>query len=110
MSEPTDGPQPDRGDTDAAESRDFERLGLAAVSLLAIGTVAYHWFEGWSWVDSLYFSAVTLTTVGYGDLSPTTDAAKLFTVLYIVSGVTVIVTYLNARLLRRRRNRRPSRP
>lgn len=110
MTEHTDGPEPDRGDTDATESRDYERLGLAAVGLLAIGTVVYHWLEGWSWVDSLYFSAVTLTTVGYGDLSPTTDAAKLFTVVYIFSGMTVIVTYLNARLLRRRRNRGPSRP
>ena len=61
-------------------------------------------------MDSLYFSAVTLTTVGYGDLSPTTDAAKLFAVVYIFSGVTVIVTYLNARCLRRRRNRGPWRP
>lgn len=88
--------------------RDDERLGLTAVGLLVIGTVAYHWFEGWTWVDSLYFRAATRTTVGYGDMSPTTDAAKLFTVPYMLSGVTIIVTYLNAPLLRRRRDRQPS--
>lgn len=58
--------------------------GLAAGTLLT-GTVVYHLLEDWSWVDSLYFSVVTLTTVGYGDLSPTTDLSKLFTVVYLVT-------------------------
>ncbi|MGB8386260.1 MAG: potassium channel family protein [Dermatophilaceae bacterium] len=44
---------------------------------------------------------VTLTTVGFGDLTPTSDALKLFTVAYILTGVTILITYLNARLQRR---------
>lgn len=55
--------------------------------LLGLGTVFYSSSEGWSYVDSFYFSAVTLATVGYGDLYPTTPISKLFTVAYIFVGV-----------------------
>lgn len=55
--------------------------------LLILGTVFYSFQEGWSYIDAFYFSVVTLTTVGYGDLHPTTTASKLFTVVYIFIGV-----------------------
>ncbi len=61
-------------------------LLVSAASMVGVGTVAYHLLEGWSLLDSLYFSVVTLATVGYGDLTPTTVPAKLFTVGYILSG------------------------
>ncbi|CAN5863566.1 hypothetical protein BH23ACT4_BH23ACT4_07370 [soil metagenome] len=51
--------------------------------------------EGWSWVDSFYFTVVTLTTVGYGDLAPSGDISKLFTVFLIVAGVGFILAFLN---------------
>ena len=63
--------------------------------VLGVGTVVYRILEDWSWVDSFYFSAVALTTVGFGDLAPSTDAAKLFTVFYIFSGVSLIGALLN---------------
>jgi hypothetical protein len=55
-------------------------------TLLVIGTVFYSVVEGWSPLDSLYFSMITLTTVGYGDLTPSTPASRSFTVLYILVG------------------------
>ena len=55
----------------------------------------YTWLEGWSPVDALYFSVVTLATVGYGDLHPTTDAAKLFTVVYILLGLGVLAAFIS---------------
>lgn len=55
--------------------------------LLSLGTVFYSSEEGWSYIDSVYFSVVTLTTVGYGDLHPTTTTSKLFTIAYIFIGV-----------------------
>ena len=75
----------------------YKVLTVSAFLLLALGTVVYHFLEGWSWVDSLYFSVVAVTTVGFGDLSPSTDGSKLFTVVYILLGITVITTYLNNR-------------
>ena len=53
--------------------------------------------EDWSIVDSLYFSVVTATTVGFGDLTPSTDGAKLFTIVYIISGISIIGKFLDAR-------------
>ena len=73
-------------------------LAFSALMLLAVGTVAYRLLEDWSWVDSLYFCVVAVTTVGFGDLSPTSDGAKLFTIFYIFSGVAIISLFLNERL------------
>ena len=53
------------------------------VGLLVAGTVVYSIVEGWSPLDSLYFSVVTLATVGYGDLHPVTDLGKAFTIVYL---------------------------
>lgn len=79
----------------------YRILTLAALTLLAVGTVAYQILEGWGWIDSLYFSTVALTTVGFGDLAPTSSTSKLFTVFYILSGIGLITTYLQARLAAR---------
>jgi hypothetical protein len=67
---------------------------LSAV-LVGTGTVVYHTLEDWSWLDSLYFTIVTLTTVGYGDLTPSSAASKTFTMLYIVSGISLLAAMLN---------------
>jgi len=71
------------------EKRIASIIGLVIV-LLSIGTAFYHNLEGWSYVDSLYFSTTTLTTVGYGDLTPTHNISKLFTVVFILVGVGII--------------------
>ena len=63
------------------------------VGLLVLGTLVYSFLEGWSLLDSLYFSVVTLATVGYGDLHPVTDLGKLFTIMYILTGVGVLVVF-----------------
>ncbi|MEL6638741.1 MAG: potassium channel family protein, partial [Bacteroidota bacterium] len=58
------------------------------------GTIVYHYLEGWSWVDCLYFSVITLTTIGYGDFSPVTTGGKLFTILYILMGLGMILSFI----------------
>ena len=63
---------------------------LLAAVVLAGGTIYYVNAEGWSVVDALYFSVVTLTTIGFGDLAPTRDATKLFTVVYSLVGIGII--------------------
>ena len=62
--------------------------------LILTGMVFYHQWEGWSWLDSLYFSVVTLTTVGYGDLSPQTSVGKIFTMIYIILGLGILSSFI----------------
>lgn len=73
-----------------------EFRGLFTLTILVIffGAWFYHVREGWSWLDSFYFTIVTLTTVGYGDLSPQTAVGKLFTMLYIVLGLSIISSFI----------------
>ncbi|MGY6499970.1 MAG: potassium channel family protein [Acidimicrobiales bacterium] len=71
--------------------------------VLAVGTVFYTRIEGWSVVDSLYFSVITLLTIGYGDLAPTSDASKLFTVVYALVGVGVLASFVTVLVMNLRR-------
>lgn len=73
----------------------YRDLLLTTVVILGIGTIVYHYVEGWKWLDSLYFSAITLTTIGYGDFSPQTDLGKIFTLFYILIGLGIILTFIN---------------
>ena len=87
------------------------KLILASVAaLLAVGTVVYSILEGWSLVDSLYFSVVTLATVGYGDLTPTTDVAKLFTIGYILTGIGIVAAFASEVAKHRVEVSRPAEP
>ncbi len=54
----------------------------AMLLLLLAGTVLFHQIEGWRWVDSFYFTGVSLLTIGYGDLTPTHDLSKILTVIF----------------------------
>lgn len=67
-------------------------LGIisAIIILFAIGTITYHNLEGWNGVDSFYFTGMTLTTIGYGDLHPTTEASKIFTVFFSLAGIGIV--------------------
>jgi voltage-gated potassium channel len=69
-------------------------LVLLVVVVLAGGTTFYTRAESWSVVDSIYFTAITLTTIGYGDLTPSSDAAKLFTVAYSLVGIGLMGTFI----------------
>lgn len=58
---------------------------------ILLGTVLFHRLEGWGWVDSFYFTIVSLTTVGYGDLTPTTPISKLVASFFLLNGVAILV-------------------
>ena len=81
----------------------FRALALLVIATLLTGTIFYSLHEGWSVVDSFYFT--TLTTVGFGDLTPTTVLSKLFTVVYILTGISIILGFVDvvAKETRRRR-------
>lgn len=73
---------------------EFRSLLYLAVLTLAIGTIFYHSVEGWRWLDSFYFSVITLTTIGFGDFTPKTDIGKIFTVIYIFVGLGILLGFI----------------
>lgn len=81
-------------------TRQFQATATAAFTILAVGCVFYHIVEKLSWVDALYFTVITLATVGYGDITPKTELGKLFTVLYVLLGVGIIATFANLMIKR----------
>lgn len=66
------------------------------ILVLIIGTIFYHNIEGWGYLDSTYFSVVTMTTVGYGDLNPITNIGKIFTMFYIFAGLLTVFYLLSS--------------
>jgi voltage-gated potassium channel len=66
------------------------RLLLALLaSIIASGTVFFRFVEGWSWLDSYFFTVVTLSTVGYGNLVPATVLGKIGTTVFIITGLGI---------------------
>jgi len=66
------------------------RLALnLLVAVIVVATIFYSTVEGWSVIDSVYFSVSTATTVGYGELVPTTTGSKLFTTIYMIASTTL---------------------
>ncbi|HVS17009.1 MAG TPA: potassium channel family protein, partial [Planctomycetota bacterium] len=67
------------------------RLALAVAALLAVvlwGTLGLMWIEGWDFTQALYFTLITVTTVGYGDegIGP---SGRIFAMLFLVVGIGV---------------------
>jgi len=72
----------------------FRLLVSLTASLLLVGTWVFHKVEGWSYLDSFYFSAISAATVGYGDFAPKTPAGKLLAVFYVFCGIGLLVVLL----------------
>ena len=65
-------------------------LGLLA-AVFAGGTIGYRLIEGADWWDSFYMTAITLTTVGYGEVFPLSHAGEVFTVLLLFAGLGLLL-------------------
>ncbi len=73
---------------------EFRGIFAVLVILIVSGTTFYSTVEGWPVVDSFYFCVMTLSTIGYGDLTPTTGLSKLFTVVYVFVGLGVFAAFI----------------
>ncbi len=82
----------------AAVWRDPETkaLPVVAATLVLTGTIFYWHFEDWTPIEALYFCVVTLTTVGFGDFTPTMAGTQIFTIVYILTGFGVLVALLTS--------------
>ena len=57
--------------------------------IVMIGTVGFHYLEGVNLITSLYWTIVTVATIGYGDVVPHTMGGRIFSIIIIISGVSV---------------------
>jgi len=72
------------------------RVLLVVLLTLLVGSTYFYWsVEGWSVIDALYFSVMTMSTIGYGDLVPTTTLSKLFTIIYSLLSIGVFVAVVS---------------
>lgn len=66
------------------------------ILIVLTGSIFYHNVEHWKWLDSFYFSIMTLTTVGYGDLTVKHDISKIFTIIYSIIGIGMFLSFVNS--------------
>ena len=74
---------------------EFQAIIFLLAAAVAIGSAFYHWVEGWSWLDSAYFSVVALTTVGDATLGPTSGLSKIFTMGFSLVGIGLVLAFLS---------------
>src|SRR6476469_1748551 len=68
----------------------------AVLVVIAFGTVGFRVIEGWSILDSLYVAVQTVTTVGYGDRTPATQNGRIFSTVFMLAGVGVVLYALTS--------------
>lgn len=71
------------------------KLVLLLLFITGFGTAGYMIIEKWDFLDALFMSVETLTTVGYGFIKPLSEAGRIFTIIYILFGV-ILFLYLAA--------------
>ena len=71
---------------------EFRILFVLIVLLLLTGAIFYSEVEGYDLIDSLYFSVMIMSTIGYGELTLSTSTAKIFTIVYAFVSIGVFIT------------------
>ena len=73
---------------------EFRALAILLVFMLIGGTLFFHQEQGWTLLDSLYFCVMTISTIGYGDLAPTSPVSKTFTMAYAILGIGLFASFV----------------
>lgn len=63
---------------------------LLLIAIVLIGVAGYKMISGYSWVDALYMTVITMTTVGFGEVVPLDDESKVFTIFLILASVVIV--------------------
>ncbi|WP_044403507.1 TrkA family potassium uptake protein [Lacinutrix sp. Hel_I_90] len=71
------------------KSKIYTAFALLFIVLL-IGVLGFRTISGYSWVDAVYMTVITITTVGFGEVQPLDDASKIFTIFLILSSIVIV--------------------
>ncbi|MGW8273371.1 MAG: potassium channel family protein, partial [Thermodesulfovibrionales bacterium] len=66
--------------------------------VIALGCVGYSLIEGWSLLDALYMTIITLTTIGFQEVKPLSQSGRIFTIVFVLFGVGVVAYTVNSSL------------
>src|SRR6266571_5429048 len=69
---------------------------IAVVCAIGVGSISFHLIEGWSILDSLYVTVQTVTTVGFGDVTPKSIQGRIFATIFMMVGVGVVLYALTS--------------
>jgi len=67
---------------------------VSLVLLIVLGTVLFRFLEPFTWIQAFYFTVSTMTTVGFGDLIPSSDSTRLVAALYMLVSVSLYVSFI----------------
>jgi voltage-gated potassium channel len=70
--------------------RNVKFLAVGILLLLIVGTLGFHFIEGWPLFDGLYMTLTTLTTIGYQETHPLSHAGRVFNIFMIIAGVGLV--------------------
>src|SRR6476646_3645098 len=70
--------------------RNLKRISIALAILAFIGMAGFHYLEGWSWFDGFYMVVTSFTTIGYQEVHPLSHAGRVFNVVLILVGVSLV--------------------
>jgi voltage-gated potassium channel len=76
--------------------RNLRMIGALLLIVTAAGTAGYHFIEGWPWFDGFYMVVTTLTTIGYQEVHPLSHAGRVFNVIVILTGVSLVLLGVGA--------------
>ncbi|AUC75540.1 potassium channel family protein [Olleya sp. Bg11-27] len=60
------------------------------ILLLIVGVLGFRFMSNYTWVDALYMTVITITTVGFGEVQPLDDVSKIFTIFLILNSVVIV--------------------
>src|SRR4249920_289931 len=76
--------------------RHLKFLAAALAVVVGLGTLGFHYIEGWPWFDGFYMVITTLTTIGYQEVHPLSHAGRIFNVFVILAGVSLLLLGVGA--------------
>ena len=67
--------------------RRIRMAAISIVSVLCLGSIGFVWLEDYTWIEAIYMTVITVSTVGFGEVRPLSEEGMIFTALLVVSSL-----------------------